>query len=81
MNKVLPPADRPTESTGISGVTPPDFLVHQGTVAQRLVPGGTMEESHQTVWCKADSANGHLQMRDPTTSGAPIRKMDPNPFG
>jgi hypothetical protein len=23
-----------------------DCLVHQGTVAQQLVPGGTMEESH-----------------------------------
>jgi hypothetical protein len=36
----------------------PDCPVHQGTVAQRLVPGGTVEESpdcpvwHQTVRCK-----------------------------
>jgi hypothetical protein len=48
--------------------------VQQGTVAQCLLPGGTMEESldylmcHRTVRCKANSANGHL--RDPTASGA-----------
>jgi hypothetical protein len=36
----------------------PDYPVHQGTVAQWLVPGGTVEEDmdcpvpHQTVWCK-----------------------------
>jgi hypothetical protein len=30
-------------STGLSGGTP-DCLVHHGTEAQRLVPGGTVEE-------------------------------------
>jgi hypothetical protein len=49
--KVLSLEDCPVEDT-------PDYLVHQGTVAQRLVPGGTMEEGpdcpvpHQTVRCK-----------------------------
>jgi hypothetical protein len=45
----------------------PDCPVHQGTLAQWLVPGGTIEKSHHTVWCdtglpgvKACSANGHL---------------------
>jgi hypothetical protein len=45
----------------------PDYLVHQGTLAQWLVPGGTVEKSHQTVWCdigllgvKAYNANVHL---------------------
>jgi hypothetical protein len=52
----------------------PDYAVHQGTVAQWLVPGGTMEESHQTVRCKADSANDHLP--DPTASGAPDMAPD-----
>jgi hypothetical protein len=31
-----------------------DCPVHQGIVVQRLVPGGIVEESHQTVRCKAD---------------------------
>jgi hypothetical protein len=26
--------------------------VHQGTAAQRLVPGGTRREDHRTVWCE-----------------------------
>jgi hypothetical protein len=45
----------------------PDCPVHQGTVAQWLVPGGTKERSHRTVRCdievsgvKAYNANGHL---------------------
>jgi hypothetical protein len=70
MNKVLPLADRPTEHTGLSNATPSDCSVHQVIVAQRLVPGGTIEESYWTVWCKADSANDHLQLTDPTASGA-----------
>jgi hypothetical protein len=38
-----------------------DCLVHQGTVAQRLVPGVTVEESHRTVQCKAAHGNDHLE--------------------
>jgi hypothetical protein len=30
----------------------PDCLVHQGTVAQQLVPGGTRREDHRTVRCE-----------------------------
>jgi hypothetical protein len=37
-------------STGLSGGTP-DCPVHQGTKAQRLVPGGTRREDHRTVRC------------------------------
>jgi hypothetical protein len=33
-----------------------------------------MKESHRTVRCKANSANGHLL--DPTASGAPDRSLD-----
>jgi hypothetical protein len=57
-----------------------DCPVHQGTVAQRLVPGGTMEEgpdcsvAHRTVRAKADNANGRLI--DPTASGASDRTLD-----
>jgi hypothetical protein len=39
-------------STGLSGVHTPDCLVHQGTAAQRLVPGGTRREDHRTVRCE-----------------------------
>jgi hypothetical protein len=35
--------------TGLSGAHTLDYLVHQGTAAQRLVPGGTRREDHQTV--------------------------------
>jgi hypothetical protein len=41
-------------STGLSGGTP-DCPVHQGTAAQRLVPGGTREQQpkdHRTVRCE-----------------------------
>jgi hypothetical protein len=38
--------------------------VHQGTVAQRLVPGGTIEEGTGLSGAKDDSANGRLT--DPT---------------
>jgi hypothetical protein len=76
MKKVFPRADRPAESTGMSCGTPPDNPIHQGTVAQRLVPGGTMEESHRTVRCKANTTNDHLQLTDPTVSGAPDRAPD-----
>jgi hypothetical protein len=39
-------------STGLSGAHTPDCPVHQGTVAQRLVPGGTRREDHRTVRCE-----------------------------
>jgi hypothetical protein len=58
----------------------PDCLVHQRTLAQRLVPSGTVEESpdypvwHRTIRCKADSTNGHLT--DPTASDTPDRARD-----
>jgi hypothetical protein len=39
-------------STGLSGAHTPDCPVHQGTTAQRLVPGGTRREDHQTVRCE-----------------------------
>ena len=41
--KVLSLADCPVEGTRLHGGTP-DCLVHQGTVAQRLVHGGSVEE-------------------------------------
>jgi hypothetical protein len=63
---VLPLGDYPVEDTGLFGGTP-DCPVHQGIVAQRLVPSGTRETSHWTVRYdtelsgeKACSANGHL---------------------
>jgi hypothetical protein len=37
---------------GLSGAHTPDCPVHQGTVAQRLVPGGTRREDHRTVRCE-----------------------------
>jgi hypothetical protein len=37
--------------TGLSGGTL-DCPVHQGTTAQRLVPGGTRREDHRTVRCE-----------------------------
>jgi hypothetical protein len=36
-------------STRLSGAHTPDCPVHQGTAAQRLVPGGTRREDHRTV--------------------------------
>jgi hypothetical protein len=42
-------------STGQSGGTP-DCPVHQGTAAQRLVPGGTRREDHRTVRCGKPAA-------------------------
>ena len=39
-------------STGLSGAHTPDCPVHQGTAAERLVPGGTRREDHRTVRCK-----------------------------
>jgi hypothetical protein len=73
---VLPLADCPDESTGLSGATTPDYPVHQGIVAQQLVPGGTLEESHRTARCKTGNANVHLQLTDPTASGAPDTTPD-----
>jgi hypothetical protein len=35
--------------TGLSGAHTPDCPVHQGTAAQRLVPGGTRRKDHRTV--------------------------------
>jgi hypothetical protein len=54
--------------TRLSGAHTPDCPVHHGTPAQRLVPGGTRREDHQTVRCehqtvrcgKACGANSHL---------------------
>jgi hypothetical protein len=37
---------------GLSGAHTPDYPVHQGTTAQRLVPGGTRREDHRTVRCE-----------------------------
>jgi hypothetical protein len=37
---------------GLSGAHMPDCSVHQGTSAQRLVPGGTWREDHQTIRCE-----------------------------
>jgi nitrite reductase/ring-hydroxylating ferredoxin subunit len=37
---------------GLSGAHTPDCPVHQGTTAQRLVPGGTRREDHWTVRCE-----------------------------
>jgi hypothetical protein len=37
---------------GLSGAHTPDCPVHQGTAAQRLVPGGTRREDHRTVRCE-----------------------------
>jgi hypothetical protein len=52
----------------------PDCPVHQETVAQRLVPGGTMEERTGLSGVKADNANGRLT--DPKASGATDRAPD-----
>jgi hypothetical protein len=38
--------------TRLSGAHTPDCPVQQGTVAQRLVPGGTRREDHRTVRCE-----------------------------
>jgi hypothetical protein len=38
--------------TRLSGAHTPDCPVHQGTAAQRLVPGGTRREDHWTVRCE-----------------------------
>jgi hypothetical protein len=38
--------------SGLSDAHTPDCPVHQGTTAQRLVPGGTRREDHQTVRCE-----------------------------
>jgi hypothetical protein len=38
--------------TGLSGAHKSDCSVHQGTAAQRLVPGGTRRKDHRTVWCE-----------------------------
>jgi hypothetical protein len=40
--------------------------VHQGTVAQQLVPGGTVEKSHHTVRCKSLQCQRSPAMLDPT---------------
>jgi hypothetical protein len=60
MKKVLPLADCLAKSTGLSGATPPDYPVHQGTVVQRLVPGGTVEASHRTVWYDTELSGARL---------------------
>jgi hypothetical protein len=38
--------------TGLSCAHMPDCPVHQGTAAQRLVPGGTRREDHRSVQCE-----------------------------
>jgi hypothetical protein len=57
---VLPPVDCLTESTEVSDATPPDCPVHQRIVAQWLVPGGTVEESHRTVRCDTGLSDARL---------------------
>jgi hypothetical protein len=42
--------------TGLSGAHTPDCPVHQGTPAQRLVPGGTRRKDHRTVRCEKPAA-------------------------
>jgi hypothetical protein len=42
--------------TGLSGAHTSDCPVHQGTTAQRLVPGGTRREDHWTVRCGKPAA-------------------------
>jgi hypothetical protein len=42
--------------TGMSGAHTPDYPVHQGTAAQRLVPGGTQREDHRTIRCGKPAA-------------------------
>jgi hypothetical protein len=42
--------------TGLSGAHTPDCPVHQGTPAQRLVPGGTRRKDHRTVRCGKPAA-------------------------
>jgi hypothetical protein len=49
IKKVLSWMDCPAESTELSGATLSDCPVHQWTVAQQLVPGDNVEESHRTV--------------------------------
>jgi hypothetical protein len=41
---------------GLSGAHTPDYPMHQGTVAQRLVLGGTRREDHRTVRCEKPAA-------------------------
>jgi hypothetical protein len=41
---------------GLSVRGAPDCPVHQGTTAQRLVPGGTRREDHRTVRCGKPTA-------------------------
>jgi hypothetical protein len=43
-------------STGLSGAHTPDCPVHQGTPAQRLVPGGTRRKDHRIVRCGKPAA-------------------------
>jgi hypothetical protein len=64
--------------TGLSGAHTPDCPVHQGTTAQRLVPGGTRRKDHRTVRCGKPTAptvtcsdratarrTGHATVRSP----------------
>jgi hypothetical protein len=41
---------------GLSGAHTPDCPLHQGTAAQRLVPGGTRREDYRTVQCRKPAA-------------------------
>jgi hypothetical protein len=43
-------------STELSGAHTPECPVHQGTAAQRLLPGGTRREDHRTVRCGKPTA-------------------------
>jgi hypothetical protein len=56
--------------TGLSGAHTPDCPVHQGTPAQRLVPGGTRREDHRTVRCE------HQTVRCGKACGATVTCSD-----
>jgi hypothetical protein len=57
-------------STGLSGAHTSDCPVHQGTSAQRLVPGGTRREDHWTVRCE------HLTVRCGKTAAPTVTCSD-----
>jgi hypothetical protein len=72
--KVLPLANRPVESTGVRWHTRLfGALENSSPIASFWWNcGGEPPECpvwHWTIWCKSDSASGHLP--DPTASGAP----------
>jgi hypothetical protein len=58
--------------TGLSGAHTPDCPVHQGTTAQRLVPGGTRREDHRTVrWhTRLSGVESLWRQRSPALTGS-----------